>query len=76
MLTLTIKVFESVEEAVEAGYQYEPPTTALTLKEAVVVRNGTVGGHSTVDLLLEDQQGNKFVALVGGRLLHSIPCGE
>ena len=72
---LTVKVFETAEEASAAGYVYRAPITGLTLKEAVVVRQGTVEGNPSVDLILEDAQGNKFVALVKGRLLKMIPCG-
>ena len=42
--------------------------------EAVVVRKGTVGGNSTVDLVLKDESGQKFVVMLTGALVKSIPC--
>lgn len=40
--------------------------------EAVIVRNGTVEGNDTVDLVFKDQDGNKYVALVTGRILKTV----
>jgi hypothetical protein len=45
---------------------------SATLIEAVVVRAGTVEGKSTVDLVFQDQKGNKFVAMNTGRIIRSI----
>lgn len=74
MHALTIKIFEDAEEATQAGYSYSAPTKGLELKEAVVVRKGTQEGNPTVDLILTDLHGSKYVAMITGALLSSIPC--
>lgn len=40
----------------------------------MVVRNGTTAGNATVDFLLEDDSGQRFVLMVTGNLLKMIPC--
>lgn len=74
MQALVIKIFKDAEEATQAGYSYDPPTKGLELKEAVVVQKGTMEGNPTVDLILTDLFGNKYVAMVTGALLSMIPC--
>ncbi len=73
MISLEISICNSPEEAVQKGHVYHHGFTALTLKSAVVVQNGTVAGNSTVDLVFEDSSGNKYVAMTTMNLLKSIP---
>lgn len=74
-LDLAVTFFPDAEQAVKAGYVYrDPEYTGLKLVEAVVVRKGTVNGNSTVDLILTDESGKKFVTMVTGNLLKSIPA--
>jgi hypothetical protein len=71
---LTIQMFDSADEAIKAGYSYRAPEfTGLQITKAIVVRNGTVEGNPTVDLLMEAPDGTKYVAMLTRRLLHSIP---
>jgi hypothetical protein len=46
--------------------------TGVILSEANVVRNGTVEGRSTVDLVFEDAKGKKFVMMLTGRLIRNL----
>ena len=46
----------------------------IEVKQVVVVRNGTERGKPTVDFVLEGETGQKFVFMVTGALLKSIPC--
>lgn len=72
---LSITVCEDAADATKKGFDYnDHPRKALQIKQVVVVSNGTRDGNATVDLLLEDAEGNKFVTLVTGNLLKSIPC--
>lgn len=73
---LKITICQNAEDAVAKGYKYNPPIKALNIAEVVVVREGTEGGNPTVDLILVDVTGNKYVTMVTGNLLKSIPCGE
>ena len=73
MQSLKISIFDYAGEAQSAGYSYTAPIKAVNLTEAVVVRNGTVNGNPTVDLIFEDSDGNKYVAMITGRLLKALP---
>ena len=42
------------------------------LIKAIVVRKGTQGGHDTIDLQFEDENGQKYIALTTAVLLKSI----
>ena len=72
---LEIHVCKDANEAVEKGHIYRGPIKAVEIDKVVVVQSGTVEGNSTVDLVLKDKEGNKYVVMVTGRLLKSIPCG-
>lgn len=75
MQHLKVVVCENSSEAVEKGYVYSHSKgfKAIEIETVVVVRKGTEGGNSTVDLILVDEAGNKFVCMVTGALLKSIP---
>ena len=72
---LEIHVCKDANEAVEKGHIYRGPIKPVEIDKVVVVQSGTVEGNSTVDLVLKDKEGNKYVVMVTGRLLKSIPCG-
>lgn len=72
--TLTIDVCADASDATRKGYLYRPPVfKGLRIDKVVVVRNGTMTGLPTVDLVLEDEHGQKYVTMTTGRLLRSIP---
>lgn len=72
---LDIQVCKDGEQASEMGYNYSSEEyTAVEILKAVVVREGTESGNSTVDLILHDAHGNKYVCMITGKLLKSIPC--
>jgi len=65
-------VFEDADDATGYGFNYNEwekrPNTAV-VTDAVIVRKGTVQQLPTIDLICMDQQGNKHVVLITGRLL-------
>lgn len=72
---LDIAICEDSTEAIVRGYEYSAPEyKAVEIEKVVVIRKGTEEGNPTVDLVLRDENGNKFVVMVTGRLLKSIPC--
>lgn len=74
--SLSVVVCDDTAEAIRRGYNYAqntPQPKPIRVKKVVVVREGTVYGNSTVDFLLEDENGQEFVFMVTGRLLRSIP---
>lgn len=68
MQKLQVKLFDSPKDAPTYN---APEYKAVKLKAANLVGNGTESGNITVDLILEDEKGNKYIAmttltLVGG----------
>lgn len=74
MQHLNIHICQNGQDAIDKGHIYHDGVKAVEIDKVVVVREGTEGGNSTVDLVLKDQQGNTFVVMVTGNLLKSIPC--
>jgi hypothetical protein len=73
---LSVTVCEDAKDATRQGFTYrEPFYKSMAIKQVVVVQNGTESGKPAVDLILEDPAtGQKYVAMVTGALLKSIPC--
>lgn len=66
---VTIKLCESIEAAPvyhDKGYK------VLSFEEAVIVKNGTVEGNPTVDIVLTSPEGEKFVAMVTGKIFKAV----
>jgi len=76
MNSLNIHLCTDAADAVKKGHVYPQSEgyKAVEITKVVVVREGTVEGNSTVDLVLHDQEGNKFMVMITGNLLKSIPC--
>ena len=75
MQRLDIVICDNVDDALEKGFVYrEPEYQHATITKAVVVKNGTEEGNSTVDIHFVDNKGNKFVAMITSNLLKSIPA--
>lgn len=73
---LSVTVCADADDAVAKGFNWasDQSVKPIEVKQVVVVRDGTVGSNSTVDFVLEDETGQKFVFMVTGALLKSIPC--
>ncbi len=75
--TLTIDVCKDASDAVRKGYFYRPPIfKSIQVEKIVVVQNGTEGKNHTVDFVLQDETGQKYVFMITGALLRSIPLGD
>lgn len=66
MKGLKINRYKSIEEA--PNYRNIGGYNAATLVEVGIVEKGMQSGLPSVDLVFVDEQGNKFVALLPGRL--------
>lgn len=64
--SLDVRVFN---DPAEAPTFREPEFRAIEIKHANIVRNGTERGRSTVDLVLEDGKGQKYMMMITGRLV-------
>ena len=74
---LSVAICTDDADAVANGYDWnaaEPAVLPIEIKKIVVVRKGTEGGNATVDFLLQDHTGQRYVFMVTGNLLKSIPC--
>lgn len=74
MQHLEVNICADAEDAVKRGFVYREGFKAVSVEKAVVVRNGTVEGNATVDFILQDEEGKKYVFMITGNLLKSIPC--
>jgi hypothetical protein len=74
--SLDIAICADAADAIAQGFDYAAAGSVkpIEVKKVVVVRNGTQAGNATVDFVLEDEAGQRFVFMVTGRLLKSIPC--
>jgi hypothetical protein len=68
----TIVVCKDADDAVEKGHDYKKGETRLNIKTAVIVQKGTEDGHATVDLVMIDEKGKKYVTLVTASLLKGL----
>jgi len=73
-LSINIQIAESIEKAPNYGNDY----TAIRMDRAIIVKNGTEGGRSSIDLQCTDAKGNKYLIMTTARLLKnlSIMVGE
>ncbi len=73
--TLNIVICQDAADAIAMGYSYSGTSIKpIEVKKVVVVRKGTEAGNPTVDFILEDETGQRFVFMVTGNLLKTIPC--
>lgn len=75
--SLSIEMCDDAADAIARGYDWkaaQPAVKPIEVKRVVVVRKGTQQGNATVDFMLEDETGQRFVFMVTGNLLKSIPC--
>lgn len=69
--TLEIIICDNPKEAPnynEDGKGFKP----VNLLKAIIVRNGTAGGNSTVDLQFENEKGERFITMLTGALLKQV----
>lgn len=74
---LAMTICADADDAIKQGFNWSaavPPVKPIEVKKVVVVRNGTQAGNATVDFVLEDETGQRFVFMITGNLLKSIPC--
>ena len=74
---LAIVVCQDAADAIAKGYDYASKGREykpIEISQAVVVRNGTESGKPTVDFVLTDETGQKYVVMLTGALVNSIPC--
>lgn len=73
--TLSILAFPNAEEAEAHGFNYnewDTKPTPATIERAVLVMNGTQEGNPTVDFILTDAAGNKYVTMITAKLLAAL----
>ena len=71
MNNATINIHRSPEEAPQWNEERRVEG-GLTVAEFHIVRNGTEGGRSTVDIVLTDKDGIKYVGMITGRLFCAV----
>jgi len=73
---IKIIICQNAGDAIEKGYDYNKMENikGIEISEVVVVKYGTINNNSTVDFILQAEDGQKFVCMITGNLLKSIPC--
>lgn len=74
---LQVSICDDAQDAIAKGFDWkaaQPAVKPIEITQVVVVRNGTQTGKPTVDLVLTDDTGQRFVCMLTGVLLKSIPC--
>ena len=66
--SLTIKIVDNIAQAPK----YEADTTMLKIVSCIVVGKGTALGNPTVDLQMEDEDGNKFLVMTTASIMELI----
>lgn len=72
---LKVTVCKDVQDAIDKGYDYAArgDFSGIHLKEVVIVHGGMASGLPSVDLILEDNDGNKYVAVTSAAMLKVLP---
>ena len=71
---ISIAICKDASDATRQGYFYRPPIyKPIQVEKIVIVKSGTEAGNPTVDFVLEDESGQKYVFMITGRLLKSLP---
>jgi len=69
MQSLTIESFATPEEATNyTAPEYLP----ITIKKMVVVGKGTKDGKSTIDIIVTDDNGQKYVGMITTTLVENV----
>ena len=73
-LDLPVTICKDAREAAMRGFDYAAGEdySPIRITQAVVVKNGTVSGKSTVDFILQDETGKQFVVMVTGALIDAL----
>lgn len=74
---LRVVVCKDAGDAIAQGFDYAAQGDKfkpIEIETAVVVLDGTESGKPSVDLVLVDQQGQRFVVMLTGALIKSLPC--
>lgn len=66
---LSLKMADSPDQAPKYN---APEYRAANLMTAQIVGRGTVAGNPTVDLIFEDENGQKYVAMITGGLVENL----
>jgi hypothetical protein len=76
--SLSLTICADADDAKEKGFNYAAAPKGeylpVRIDHVVVVREGTEMKNPTVDFILVDPSGQKYVVMVTGNLLKSIPC--
>jgi hypothetical protein len=56
----------------EAPTYNRPEFKHAEVTEAVLVRNGTVAGAPTIDLIFTDEKGQKYISMITAALLEQV----
>lgn len=72
-MTISNAVTINVAESVDTAPKYEwRDFKGVTITNCVIVPRGTEQGKPTIDLVMHDDSGNRYVSMMTGSMLESI----
>lgn len=70
---LNIVICSSPQDAIDRGYVYRlPEFKPIEIERVVIVRKGMESGASTVDLILENELGERYMCMLTGKLVQIV----
>ena len=70
--SINLVICDGAQDAIDKGYDYntwEPKPKPLNIDKTVLVHGGMQSGAPSYDLVLVDEQGNKYLTVITGNLL-------
>lgn len=74
---LQISICDDAADVIARGFDWKaatPKVKPIEVTQVVVVRKGTQSGNATVDFVLTDDTGQRFVFMITGNLLKTLHC--
>lgn len=70
-----VTIVADAQEAIECGFNWsaQQDVKPIEVEQLVIVRDGTVSNKPTVDFVLKDATGQRYVFMMTGALLSSLP---
>jgi len=72
---LAITICADADDAIKQGFNWaeQPDVKPIEVEKVIVVRGGMESGRASVDFVLKDENGQRYVFMVTRALLATIP---
>ncbi len=76
---LNIRICDDAQDAIQQGFNWvvhPTPPKPVEITQVVIIRKGTENGNPTVDFVMKDDTGQRYVFMITGALLRALPIGD